>query len=89
MSDIPKGHDCNFYDLTHHIFENYVNDLVIKSKKDEDHLSHLETIFKRCGRFTMRMNPLKYVYRVTIGKCLGFFVHRHGIKADDVKIKAI
>ncbi|XP_028113348.1 uncharacterized protein LOC114311403 [Camellia sinensis] len=37
----------------------------------------------------MRMNPLKCAFGVTAGKFLGFLVHRHGIKADEDKVKSI
>ncbi|XP_028121466.1 uncharacterized protein LOC114318723 [Camellia sinensis] len=37
----------------------------------------------------MRMNPLKCAFGVTAGKFLGFLVHRHGIEADEDKVKSI
>ncbi|XP_028053606.1 uncharacterized protein LOC114257970 [Camellia sinensis] len=37
----------------------------------------------------MRMNPLKRAFGVTAGKFLGFLVHRHGIEADEDKVKSI
>jgi hypothetical protein len=78
-----------FHDMLHHIVEDYVDDLVVKSKEKFDHLDHLETVFTRCRKFNMRMNPLKCAFGVASGKFLGFLVHRHGIEADDVKIKSI
>ncbi|GMP49154.1 hypothetical protein CsSME_00016227 [Camellia sinensis var. sinensis] len=78
-----------FHDMIHHEVEDYVDDLVVKSKKEEDHLRDLEKVFKRCQKFKMRMNPLKCAFGVTAGKFLGFLVHRHGIEADDDKVKSI
>ncbi|XP_028080536.1 uncharacterized protein LOC114282093 [Camellia sinensis] len=37
----------------------------------------------------MRMNPLKCAFGVTTGKFLEFLVHRHGIEADEDKVKSI
>ncbi|GMP93460.1 hypothetical protein CsSME_00043281 [Camellia sinensis var. sinensis] len=78
-----------FHDMIHHEVEDYVDDLVVKSKKEKDHLRDLEKVFKRCQKFKMRMNPLKYAFGVTAGKFLGFLVHRHGIEADEDKVKSI
>lgn len=78
-----------YHDLIHHIVEDYVDDLVVKSRKEEDHFKHLEMVFKRCRKFNMRMNHLKCAFGVTAGKFLGFLVHRHGIEADDAKVRAI
>ncbi|XP_028051582.1 uncharacterized protein LOC114256179 [Camellia sinensis] len=74
-----------FYDMIHYEVEDYVDDLVVKSKKEEDHLRDLDKVFKRCQKFKMRMNPLKCAFGVMIGKFLGFLVHRYGIEADEDK----
>ncbi|XP_028066802.1 uncharacterized protein K02A2.6-like [Camellia sinensis] len=78
-----------FHDMIHHEVQDYVDDLVVKSKKEEDHLRDLEKVFKRCQKFRMRMNPLKCAFGVTAGKFLEFHVHRHGIEADEDKVKSI
>ncbi|CAL5431972.1 unnamed protein product [Camellia sinensis] len=78
-----------FHDMIHHEVEDYVDDLVVKSKKEEDHLRDLEKVFKRCQKFKMRMNPLKCAFGVTAEKFLGFLVHRYGIEADEDKVKSI
>ncbi|XP_028123850.1 uncharacterized protein LOC114320951 [Camellia sinensis] len=72
--------------MIHHDVKDYVDDLVVKSKKEEDHLQDLEKVFKRCQKFKMRMNPLKCAFGVTAGKFLKFLVHRHGIEADEDKV---
>lgn len=37
-----------FHDIMHKIMEDYVDDIVIKSKKEVGHLCHLRRVFKRC-----------------------------------------
>ena len=64
-----------YHDLIHHIVEDYVDDLVVKSRKEEDHIKHLKMVFKRCCKFKMRMNHLKFALGVTARKFLGFLVH--------------
>ena len=40
-----------FHDMIHHEMEDYVDDLVVKSKKEEDNLRVLEKVYKRCQKF--------------------------------------
>lgn len=78
-----------FHDLMHKIIEDYVDDLVVKSKERSNHLADLATMFSRCRKFNLKMNPLKCAFSVTTGKFLGFLVHRHGIDTNGAKIKSI
>lgn len=48
-----------FHDIIHRIVEVYVDDLVVKSKRQLDHLADLKAVFKRCRKFQLKMNPLK------------------------------
>ena len=69
--------------------EDYVDDIVVKSKKREDHVKILRNVFERCRVFKLRMNPLKCAFGVSFGKFLGFLVHNRGIDVDPVKVTAI
>ncbi|XP_027150259.1 uncharacterized protein LOC113750495 [Coffea eugenioides] len=71
------------------IRECYVDDLVVKSKKREDHIQDLRKVFQRLRRYQLKMNPLKCAFGVTSGKFLGFIVHQRGIEVDRSKIDAI
>ena len=63
-----------FDDMLHKNVECYVDDLVVKSRKREDHLQDLRMVFDKLRRYQLKMNPLKYAFGVTSGKFLGFFV---------------
>ncbi|EOY09501.1 Uncharacterized protein TCM_024918 [Theobroma cacao] len=78
-----------FPDMMHDCMEDYMDDIVVKSKKASDHFEDLKRIFERCRKYILRMNPLKCAFGVTVGKFLGFVVHRKGIDVDLAKIKAI
>ena len=78
-----------FDDMLHKKVECYVDDLVVKSKKRQDHIQDLRSIFERLRRCQLKMNPLKCAFGVTSGKFLGFIVHHRGIEIDQSKIKAI
>ncbi|XP_051132475.1 uncharacterized protein LOC127252363 [Andrographis paniculata] len=78
-----------FDDMLHKNVECYVDDLVVKSKRKEDHLQDLRKVFERLRRYQLKMNPLKCAFGVTSGKFLGFIVHSRGIEIEQAKIDAI
>lgn len=78
-----------FHDMIHGYKENYVDDIVEKSWKVKDQLSHLRKLFERCHCYKLRMNPLKCAFGVPSSKLLGFMVFRKGIDVDPTKIKVI
>ncbi|KAL0325151.1 UNVERIFIED_CONTAM: hypothetical protein Sradi_5084400, partial [Sesamum radiatum] len=76
-------------DMFYKNVECYVDDLVVKSKKREDHLHDLKKIFERLKRYQLKMNPSKCAFGVTSRKFLGFIVCRRGIEIEQAKIDAI
>ena len=78
-----------FDDMLHKNVECYVDDLVVKSRKKDDHIEDLRQVFNRLRRYQLKMNPLKCAFGVTSGKFLGFVVHHRGIEIDQAKIDAI
>ncbi|KAL0416600.1 UNVERIFIED_CONTAM: Transposon Tf2-12 polyprotein [Sesamum latifolium] len=65
-----------FDDMLHKNVECYIDDLVVKSKKREDHLYDLRKVFERLIRYQLKMNPSKCAFGVTSGKFLGFIVRQ-------------
>jgi len=78
-----------FDEMLHKKVKCYVNDLVVKSKKRENHIQDLRLIFERLRRCQFKMNPLKCAFGATYGKFLGFIVHHKGIEIDQSNINAI
>ena len=78
-----------FHDMMHQELEDYVDDIVVKSKRREEHFYVLKRVFERCRAFKLRMNPLKCAFGVSSGKFLGFLVHSRGIDVDPAKATAI
>ena len=78
-----------FHDMMHECIEDYVDDIVVKSKEAASHIVDLRRVFERCRKYKLRMNPLKCAFGVMSGKFLGFVVHRKGIDVDPAKVKAI
>ncbi|GKV39077.1 hypothetical protein SLEP1_g46896 [Rubroshorea leprosula] len=69
--------------------EVYVDDIVVKSLKAEDHLTDLDETFNNLRKNRMRLNPAKCIFKVESGKFLGFMVSRRGIEVNPEKIRAI
>ena len=78
-----------FHNTMHMEMEDYVNDIVVKSKTRTGHLQVLEQVFKRCKEYKLHMNPMKCAFGVSAGKFLGFLVHHRGISVDSAKATAI
>ena len=77
-----------FHDMMHQELEDYVDDIVVKSMRREEHFCVLKRVFERCRTFKLRMNPLKCAFGVSFGKFLGFLVHSWGINMDSAKATA-
>lgn len=75
-----------FDDLIHKHVECYVDDLVVKSRIQHEHVNDLKIVFERIRKFHLKMNPLKCAFGVSSGKFLGFLVR---IEIDPNKIQAI
>jgi len=69
--------------------EVYVDDMLVKSAKEMQHLDDLQETFDILRRYKMKLNPNKCAFRVTSGKFLGFMVSQRGIEANPNKIQAI
>ena len=67
----------------------YVNDMLVKSRREEDHLKDLKETFDTLCSYNMKLNLGKCAFGVTTGKFLGFMVSQKGIEANPDKIRAI
>uniref|UniRef100_A0A803PK51 Reverse transcriptase domain-containing protein n=1 Tax=Cannabis sativa TaxID=3483 RepID=A0A803PK51_CANSA len=69
--------------------EVYVDDILVKLVKSEDHTMDLAECFAILRKYDMKLNPKKRSFRVSSGKFLGFIVNARGIEANLEKIKAL
>ena len=69
--------------------EVYDDDMLVKSKKEEDHLDDLKEMFNTLRQYNMKLNPSKCAFGVSSGKFLRFMVSRRGIEANPKKVRAI
>uniref|UniRef100_A0A2N9J155 Uncharacterized protein n=1 Tax=Fagus sylvatica TaxID=28930 RepID=A0A2N9J155_FAGSY len=69
--------------------EVYIDDMLAKTKDEENHLEDLEETFETLCQYHMKLNPSKCVFGVSSGKFLRFMVSQRGIEANQDKIKAV
>ncbi|KAK4383062.1 hypothetical protein Sango_2812600 [Sesamum angolense] len=92
-----KECQCHIQRVTQRIFNGmlhknvkcYADNLVVKSKKQEDHLHDLRNVFERLRRYQLKMNLSKYAFGVTSEKFLGFIVHQRGLEIQQANIDVI
>ncbi|KAL0462908.1 UNVERIFIED_CONTAM: Retrovirus-related Pol polyprotein from transposon [Sesamum latifolium] len=66
-----------------------VDDMLVKSKKVQEHVKDLEETFSVLRKYKLKLNPAKCAFRVQSGCFLGFMVIQRGIETNPLKIKAI
>ena len=78
--------------FTHQIRRNmqvYVDDMLVKSLCEKDHLDDLQETFDTLRSYNMKLNPSKCVFGVTARKFLGFIVSQTSIEVNPEKVRAI
>ncbi|XP_022860948.1 uncharacterized protein LOC111381405 [Olea europaea var. sylvestris] len=60
--------------------EMYVDDMVVKSKQLNSHVSDPEEVFATLRRYNMKLNSTKCAFGVASGKFLGFMITHRGIE---------
>ena len=67
----------------------YIDDMVVKSRKESDHVQDLTEVFTTLKRHRLRLNAVKCAFGISSGKFLGHLVTRHGIEGNPEQILTI
>ena len=78
-----------FKDQIRRNLEVYVDDMFIKSRSLDDHLVDLKENFIMMQIKKVRINLIKYVFRVMSGNFQGFMLTKRGIEVNLTKCKVI
>ncbi|XP_020547166.1 uncharacterized protein LOC110011435 [Sesamum indicum] len=78
-----------FEDQIGRTMEVYVDDMLVKSSRSQDHIVYLEQTFATLRQFRMKLNSMKRTFGVTGEKFLGYLVSEQGIEMNPEKIEAI
>ncbi|KAG7588597.1 Ribonuclease H-like superfamily [Arabidopsis suecica] len=68
--------------------EVYIDDMLVKSLKKEDHVKHLDECFEILNQYQMKLNPAKCTFGVPSGEFFGYVVTKRGIEANPNQINA-
>ena len=69
--------------------KSYLDDIMTHSRTFDDHLSHLELVFKRLEGANLKIKPSKCLFAARETKFLGFDISIEGIRPCDDKFEAI
>ena len=61
---ISKSNELDVHDFIEKFMQVYIDDIVVKSSSEDDHLNHLRQSFLRMRRYGLKMNPLKCAFGV-------------------------
>ncbi|XP_057793251.1 uncharacterized protein LOC131009864 [Salvia miltiorrhiza] len=78
-----------FEELLGRTMEVYIDDMLVKSLRAEDHIDHLRQSFNILREYNMKLNPTKCSFGVTAGKFLGYMVTQRGIEANPAQIDSV
>ena len=78
-----------FKPLVGRTMEVYIDDIMVKSKTQEEHVLHLQEVFHLLRKYEMKLNPSKYAFGVSVGKFLRFMVSQRGIEVSLDQVKEV
>ncbi|GJZ07360.1 reverse transcriptase domain-containing protein [Tanacetum coccineum] len=81
--------DKTFHGQIGRNLEVYVDDLVIKSRTEDEIVRDIEETFKTLRKINMKLNPKKCTFGVEEGMFLGYQVNTKGIKICPDKVDAV
>ncbi|GJR55097.1 reverse transcriptase domain-containing protein [Tanacetum coccineum] len=81
--------DKAFYKQVGQNLEVYIDDLVIKSRTEEEIVRDIEETFKTLREINMKLNPKKYTFIVEEGMFLGYKVNSKGLKVCPDKVDVV
>ncbi|KAG7627144.1 Reverse transcriptase domain [Arabidopsis thaliana x Arabidopsis arenosa] len=69
--------------------EVYIDDMLVKSMAEKDHITHLRECFKQLNLYNVKLNLAKCRFGVRSGEFLGYLVTHRGIEANPKQIEAL
>jgi len=67
----------------------YIDDILIASKSEEEHLKHLRILFNRLQEYGVVINPLKCTFGQSKIKFLGYLVTPKGTQPLPIRMQAL
>lgn len=78
-----------FREKNRNTVEVYIDDMVVKSKEEQGHISDLVDMFEILRQYKLHLNADKCVFGVRVGKFLRYMITYQGIEVNPNQISAI
>ena len=78
-----------FRDKIGHTIEVYIDDMVVKSKREIRHVEDLQGVFEVLRQHKLCLKTEKCVFGVRAGKFLGYLITSRGIEVNPDQIEAV
>ena len=69
--------------------EVYIDDMLVKSMAEKDHIPHLRECFRQLNIYNVKLNPAKCRFGVRSDEFLGYLVTHRGSEANPKQIEAL
>ncbi|XP_070019845.1 uncharacterized protein [Nicotiana sylvestris] len=79
-----KAMTAIFHDMMHQEMEVYVDNVIIKSRTQDDHVRDLRKFFEWLRKYDLKLNSAKCAFGVPSGKLLGFIVNSVEMTLEDI-----
>ncbi|WCJ21462.1 Transposon Tf2-6 polyprotein [Euphorbia peplus] len=67
----------------------YIDDMIVMSSSDEEHVSDLHQVFEIFGKFNLKLNPEKCFFGICSGKFLGYIISEKGLSPNPSKVETV
>lgn len=81
--------DISFFNEKDVFLVVYLDDVMVFSHSDDEHLHHLRVIFQRCRKFRISFNVKKSLFAMEEGKLLYHIISKDGIRIDSSWVEVI
>ena len=81
--------DIAFSKEIHDFLVIYLDDIMVFSKSDQQHVDHLGHVFTKCRKYGISLNPKKYLFGLEDEKLIGHIISKDFIWIDPTRIEAI
>ena len=78
-----------FWEKIRRTVEVYIDNMVVKSKQETQHIEDLEGVFEVPRQHKLRLNADKCAFEVETGKFLSYLITNHGIEVNPNQIEAM
>ena len=78
-----------FPDLIHKIMEVYIDDFIVWARTEDELISRLEEVFKRCEDMNLKLNPLKCRFGMEEVEYCGHVINKDGVTFSAERISEV